>query len=139
MELPHDWRLLKVSQDLSRFNKDYVKSKQVKTCWIYYLVDFNTNVYICSLTPTKELWAMFAEVEFENDEAQEKDDGEFELELMRGEDVDYYDSNIVSNSNILASKYMEIPKKEENESSSDYNFRVADESREVLASNPQYF
>lgn len=139
MELPHDWRLLKVSQDLSHFNKDYVKSKQVKACWIYYLVDFNTNVYICSLTPTKEMWAMFAEVEFENDEAQEKDDGEFELELMRGEDVDYYDSNIVSNSNILASKYMEIPKKEENESSSDYNFRVADESREVLASNPQYF
>jgi len=82
---------------------------------------------------------MFAEVEFENDEAQEKDDGEFELELMRSEDVDYYDSGIVNNPNILASTYMEIPEKEENESSLDYNFRVADESREVLAGNPKYF
>jgi len=139
MALPNDWRLLKVSQNLSHFDSAYVKSKQVKACWIYYLVDVNTNVYICSLTPTKELWAMFAEVEFENDEAQEKDDGEFELELMRGEDVDYYDSGIVNNPNILASTYMEIPEKEENESSLDYNFRVANESLEVLAGNPKYF
>jgi len=139
MALPHDWRLLKVSQNLSHFDSEYVKSKQVKACWIYYLVDFNTNVYICSLTPTKELWAMFAEVEFENDEAQEKDEGEFELELMRSEHVDYHDCKVVDNPNILASTYMEIPEKEDKESSSDYNFRVADESREVLAGNPRYF
>lgn len=139
MALPHDWRLLKVSQNLSHFDSEYVKSKQVKACWIYYLVDFNTNVYICSLTPTKELWAMFAEVEFENDEAQEKDDGEFELELMRSEHVDYHDCKVVDNPNILASTYMEIPEKEENESSLDYNFRVANESLEVLAGNPRYF
>ena len=139
MALPHDWRLLKVSQNLSHFDSEYVKSKQVKACWIYYLVDFNTNVYICSLTPTKELWAMFAEVEFENDEAQEKDEGEFELELMHGENVDYHDCKVMDNPNILASTYMEIPEKEDKESSSDYNLRVADESREVLASNPQHF
>jgi hypothetical protein len=139
MALPHDWRLLKVSQNLSHFDSEYVKSKQVKACWIYYLVDFNTNIHICSLTPVKELWAMFAEVEFENDEAQEKDASDFELELMRGEHVDYHDCKVVDNPNILASKYMEIPEKEENESSLDYNFRVADESREVLAGNPQYF
>jgi hypothetical protein len=131
-----DWRIVKVNQT-SMVGEEYRKTRRIKECGMYYLVDANLHVYICSLTPSIEAFAMHAYVEYEDFEAHEADDGQAELDLMDEEDVSYFDTGILRNTHVSAANY--LPDREDEETEAEYQKRIPDAVREYLAGNPVCF
>jgi hypothetical protein len=81
-----NWILVKVDQT-NIVGEEYRRSHGIVRCGVYYLLNANRHVYICSLTPCIEAFAMHAFVEYENFEAHEADGGEAEIELMEEEET----------------------------------------------------
>jgi hypothetical protein len=131
-----DWRIVKVDQTRI-VGEQYLKERKIKNCGMYYLIDANLHVYICSLTPCHEAFAMHAFVNYESFEAFEADDGLAEIELMDEEDVSYFDTGILRNPSKSAENY--LPDREEDETDEEYRNRVPDEVREYLCGNPVSF
>lgn len=134
-----DWRIVKVGQK-SMCNKAWVAEKQIETCGVYYLIDANLHVHICSITPCLEAWPMVGFATFATDEASEADEGEVELAMLNADDpVSYYDLSVLRNPSEPASRFINIPDREEDEEDEKYRARVADEVREYLSGNPCSF
>jgi hypothetical protein len=131
-----DYRILKCEQK-GMCDPKWITDKQVTSCGVYYLVDVNLHIHICSFTPNLEAWPMIGYAEFATEQAREADEGEVEMEMLNSEQpVDYLDTNAANWPNKPASKYLDIPEQERGESDRDYRLRVAEEFREYLCGNP---
>lgn len=132
-----DWRIVKV--DWTRYHDaDYLASKGIVKIGIYYLIDANRHVHICSFTPNLEAWPMNAYAEFVSDEACEKDEGESEMEIMASEEAcSYFDLDILSN-RWEPVTYAFDPR-EEDETREEYYMRCVEDMREYFAGNPNGF
>lgn len=115
----------------------HIKS-HIKSCGIYYVVDVNLHVHICSFQPNLEAWPMCAYVTFDSEEAADADEGNAELELMNseGHHCSYFGTEIAAMPSQPLSKYIHIPEQEPDESDEDWRMRVAEEAREHFAGNP---
>lgn len=137
-EIPCDWRIVRVNW--TRYHDaSFLREKGIKTLGVYYLIDVALHVHICSFTPNYEAWPMCAYVEFETDEAADKDEGESELELLNSEELcSYFDTNVTRDTSKVRplSDYMTPDPQEADESDEDYRRRVADDAREYFAGNP---
>lgn len=132
-----DWRIIKCDQT-KMCGKEWIEKKQITACGVYYLVDVNLHVYICSLTPALEAWPMGAYAEFATEEARDADDGEAEVDLLSAEEATtYFGTEMAQRPSEPASKYIDIPPQKDSET--DYGFRVAEAVREYLAANPCSF
>lgn len=133
-----DWRIVKVEQS-GYVDKKYLEDRGVTKCGVYYLVDFNLHVHICSFTPNLEAWAMQGYADFVDDEAAERDEGEMEMEMINSEesDVSYFGTEMEDYPNISAANY--LPDRDEDESDEEYQKRIPDAVREYLAGNPVGF
>lgn len=139
--VPYDWRLVKVDQK-SMCDGPWLQEKQVTACGVFYLIDANTHVHICSFTPNLEAWPMQGFADFATNEAAEKDEGEVEMEMLSAEQdpVSYFGTDILGKCPWKpATDYVNFPEPEEGETDDAYRMRCADELREVLCGNPAWF
>lgn len=132
-----DWRLVKV--DFTRTTgEDWLAEKGIVKIGIYYLIDANRHVHICSLTPSLEAWAMHAWIEYASDEAAEKDQGESEIEFMSSEEpCTYFDRSVLTNR--WEPVTFDFDPREEEENADEYYLRCVEQLREYLAGNPAGF
>lgn len=137
--VPADWRIIKCEQK-GMCNAAWIAEKQVTSCGVYYLVDVNLHIYICSLTPALEAWPVCSYAEFATEEASHADEGETEMEMLNSEEgCSYLDTGAKDWPNEPASKYLDIPEQEDGETDEKYRYRVSEEVREHLAGNPCSF
>lgn len=137
-----DYRIVKVS--FKRYcDAKWIADNKIDECGVFYLVDANLHVHICSLTPNLEAWAMIPYVTFTE---ELPDDGgeritECEGEMTRDlEPVDYYGTDLLNNAKHKPlADFMTLPEPEDHEASDHYRRRVADEVREHLQGNPCWF
>lgn len=138
-EVKPDWRIVKVEQ-IGMCDKGWVAKTKLTGIGVFYLIDANLHVHICSLTPSLEAWPMQGYATFETDEACEADEGEAEMEALNSEEAcSYFDVNILDNPSRPATKYADIPEQEEGEDDMVYRRRVADEVRECVCGNAIWF
>jgi hypothetical protein len=135
----HDWRFVKVDQ--TQFcGEEWVRAAQIESCGVFYLIDANLHVHICSLTPSLEAWPMQGFATFKTEEAAEKDEGNAEMEMLNSEEpATYFDLRVLEGPSQPATKYIDFPEPEEGETDQDYRMRCADEARKVLQGNPVWF
>jgi hypothetical protein len=131
-----DYQFVQVDQ--TRFvGEEYLKARNITRVGTVYLIDLNLHVHICSATPCLEAFPMNGFVEFASREAEIKDEGNSEMELLDAEEpVTYFDLDVLRSPKESAAKY--IPEREEDENDLTYRNRVADEVREYCAGNPIY-
>jgi len=121
-------------------NATWVKEKRIKSCGVFYLIDANLHIHICSFTPSLEGWPVQGYATFEDDEAYEADQGEVEREMMATEEgVSYFGLEVLRNPWQPLDKYLDIPEQEEDEDDEDYRRRVADLAGEYFSGNPMWF
>jgi hypothetical protein len=139
--VPYDWRLVKVDEKSMICDGTWLQGKHVTACGVFYLIDANTHIHICSITPNLEAWPMQGFADFETDEDAEKDEGEVEMEMLNSADAcSYFGTNILDKCpHKPAIDYVDFPEPEEGESDDNYRMRCADELREVLCGNPVWF
>jgi hypothetical protein len=131
-----DWRIVKVDWT-SYCDEEWRRENKIDRCGVYYLVDANLHVHICSFTPNLEAWAMVPwwttdAAEIEDDTASEIDQA-----LMQDENVSYFGTELLAQS--AHQPAPNVPEQEEGESYQDYRHRVAEEVREYLQGNPPWF
>lgn len=136
---PPDWRLVKVDQRWA-CNKAWVTEKKIESCGVFYLVDANLHVHICSLTPSLEAWAVQGFATFETPEACEADEGETETAMLNAEEsaVSYFDAGLLLRSPHQRMTYVDT-EPEDGETDEAYRARIAEEVREYLCGNPVWF
>lgn len=136
-----DWRIIKVDQT-SYCAPEWRVEQRIETCGVFYLVDVNLHVHICSFTPNLEAWPMHAYVTF-TVPWDEVDDGtatDIEFELMASEEVcQYFGTDVERLPSRPATDYVDIPEQEEDETDSAWRYRVAEHVRECLCGNPVWF
>ncbi len=119
-------------------DKAWVKEKGIATCGVFYLIDANLHVHICSLTPNLEAWPVQGYATFTSDAASELDEGETEQEMMSSEEgVSYFDLSVLRNPWQPVS--LHLPEREEDEDRETYDARAAEHLREHLCGNPVWF
>lgn len=134
-----DWRILKCEQK-GMCSPDWVAEKQIESCGVFYLVDVNLHIHICSFTPNLEAWPMFSYVTFHSPEAYEADEGNSEIALLEAEEeCSYLGTKSAQWPSQPASRYLNIPAQEEGEEDERYRVRVAEEFREYFCGNPCWF
>jgi hypothetical protein len=138
--IPFDWQLVKIDQTIYCDPGALAKLK-IERCGVIYVFDANRHVHICSFTPSYELQAVAPFVTtiagFDPSEEENEALGEFELELMSGEDIDYSDVR-----DVLRMEGRPIhwaPEREADEDAETYYHRALEEFREYYAGNPPYF
>lgn len=139
--IPADWRVVKV--DWTGYcGETWRKEKKIESVGIFYLIDANLHVHICSFTPNLEAWPL---IPFATFTEEHEDDGEtaqeVETEMMNSEEgVSYFGTDVLDNCpHKPATDYINIPEQEEDEPHEKYRARVADEVREYLQGNPCWF
>lgn len=138
-EIKPDWRVVKVEQK-SMCNAAWIRESEITACGVYYVLDANLHVHICSLTPSLEAWPVQGYTKFASESAWERDGGDAEIEMMSTEELcSYFGTEILRQSNRPLSDYIEIPAKEDGESDEDYRARIVEKAREHFAGNPTDF
>lgn len=137
-----DWQIVK--WDLTAyFDAEYLNDMGVRKVGVYYLVDANLHVHICSFTPSLEGWALHAWTELRDDcehtEAVLEAAGEVERVAMIDEGVDYYGLEMLNNPKRPATDFADAPTQDEGEEDEAYRRRVVEEVRDHVAGNPIYF
>lgn len=140
-----DWRIVKVEQKHC-CDPTWIAEKKIETCGVFYLINANLHIHICSFTPSLEAWPLYAYATFETDEAAELDEGETEMELMRSEEpVSYFGTEILAQRphrpltdwlDIPAADYFEIPEPDE---AREYDRKIAEYAHEYFCGNPAWF
>lgn len=145
-EVQPDYRIVKVEQS-GMCDPTWVKEKGIESCGVFYLVDANLHVHICSFTPNLEAWPLHAYATFHTDEQAEADEGETEFEMMASEEAcSYFGTEILNSPNRPATDYVDIPGPDyfdlddsDEQGAEDYRMAVADYVRERLCGNPVWF
>ncbi len=138
-KVKHDFRLVKV--DWTKYcGEEWLKENHVKECGVFYLIDCNLHVHICSFTPSLEAWPVQGYA-LPTDDAPDDGEGpgDVENEMLNSEElVSYFGTEVLRDAKKnKPCKYIEPP--EEDETDEDYRRRVADEMREHLQGNPTWF
>lgn len=135
-----DWRVLKLEQK-AYLNAEFAAEKQVKTCGVFYLVDANLHVHICSLTPNLEAWPIQGYATFETEEAAEQDEGELERELLDTEEgCSYLGTEVLATcQHEAATEHFDLPAQDEGETDENYRKRLAEVAYEECCANPVWF
>lgn len=136
-EIQPDWRVVKVDWT-SYCDTEALAAKGVESIGIYYVVDANLHVHICSFTPNLEAWPVCTFATYTSNEAAEKDEGESELEIMSTEEAcSYFGTEILDRyPHKPLADFVYIPEQEEGETDEAYRMRVAEEAREHFCGNP---
>lgn len=140
-EVKPDWRIVKCSWK-SYCEAAWLAENKIDECGIFYLIDVNLHVHICSLTPNLEAWSLIPYVTFTEELPDDGGERAFECEqvMMVGEEpVSYFGTEAKDWKFEPASKYINIPEQEDGEEDEKYRMRVADEVREYLQGNPCWF
>lgn len=140
-EIKPDYRIVKVDQR-SMCDESWLAERHVTACGVFYLIDANLHVHICSLTPSLEAWPMQGFALFDSDEAAEADEGNVEMEMLNSEQdpCSYFGTDILDKCpHKPATDYITIPEQEEGEDDMHYRMRVADEAREHFCGNSVWF